>query len=409
MDKESFKSITNSFTLNITNSNIDSMRSKETVRKSIRIIKNGKMGISGSKSDIDFSILEKNANDLCDIDIPEGFIFPKGDKRDWDIVKKTFSNEEVSDIAEKTLNGMKSAYHDFIFSNKITYSENSVELKNSRGIDYSTKSNQLDIVLLYKHKNSSSIMDGFWVNSYYEMPDIETYIKKAEPFLYMHENQLQYNKDKAVIVFPEFTGAMPFRFLTKHINGELIKQGASALSGKVNEKLFSDKFTLSDLNYDSNNGICSAFDGDGFRRDEVKLPIFENGIFKKPLYDLKRAILFNEEPTGTSYRPYNQSAARSPNALYTDSIDKSLKDFDEAIIVMISSGGDFQDNGDISLPVQLAFLVKNGKIEGKMPQMMLTGSIDNLFNNDYIGALQDGLFDNSISRYTAFEMNIHKG
>ncbi|MCK4524086.1 hypothetical protein KAU15_04085, partial [candidate division WOR-3 bacterium] len=78
-------------------------------------------------------------------------------------------------------------------------------------------------------------------------------------------------------------------------------------------------------------------------------------------------------------------------------------------IPVMSAGGDFQDNGDISMPLQLAYLVRKGKFIGKIPQVILTTNIDNLFNNDYIGALKDGVFKNDINKYMAFRMSVNKG
>ena len=409
MEKELFKIKEKSFTVNITNSAIDSMREKKTVRKSARIIENGKMGISGSKSDIAFEELERKAKALCSIEIPEGFDFPAGKEGQWDIVNKRFSNENIVNIAEEVLGKMNKAYPDFIFSNKIYYTESNVDIKNSKGAHYRISVNELVIGLVYKHRDSTSIMDGFWFNAYYNEPDIESFVKRAEPFLTLHNRDIEIKNDKMKIIFPDFTNAMPFRFLSKHINGELYQRGASYFSNKRGEKLFGEKFTLTDINYIPEHGICSPFDGDGYVRETKELDIFKNGTFINPLYDIKGSVMFGTEPTGTSSRAYNQSASISPNMLNIPLTEKKLKDIDEGIIAMVTSGGDYQDNGDISIPLQLAFLVKNGEVKGKLPQLMLTGHIDNLFNNDYIGALQDGLFEDDLRKYTVFNMNVKQG
>lgn len=409
MEKELFSSNEKSFTVNITNSSIDSMREKNTVRKSVRVIDNGKMGISGSRSDMDFEKLEMRAKKLCSIEIPTGFNFPEGEKKQWNIIKHSFSNDDIVEIAESVLSSMNNAYPDFIFSNKVYYSQNNIQLRNSRGAEYSVNANELVLGLIYKHRESTSIMDGFWFNVYYDKPDIDEYVKRAEPFLRLHNNEVGLDRETIKVIFPDYTGAMPFRFLTKHINGELYQRGASYFSKKQGEKLFGEHFTLRDVNYMPEHGICSPFDGDGYMRAESELDIFTNGIFKNPLYDMKSAVMFNEQCTGTSSRAYNQSAAIGPNLLSVNSIDKTLKDIDEGVIAMVTSGGDFQDNGEISIPLQLAFLVKNGEIKGKLPQLMLRGHIDNLFNNDYIGALQDGLFEDDLRKYTVFRMNVKQG
>ncbi len=409
MDKEYFINKTKNVSLNIINTTIDSIREKNTIRKSVRVLKDGKMGISGSRSDLPFEELEQNAISMIDIELPKGFDFQEGSKREWNIIKKDFSNDEIMNIADNVLKQLKEKFPDYIFSNKIGYDHNSMNVKNSKNIDYTVETNGIYLAIIFKHKKSNSIMDGFLGKQYFDTPDVDEYIGNYSKYLTAFNNEVSFDKDKAIIVFPGYTNSMPYAFLTKHINGELYERGASYFSSKKNEKLFNDKFSMYDININKENGICNPFDADGFLRKEKELPIFENGVFKSPLYDLKRAIIYNTKPTGTSIRSYNTGSSIKPNFLFVPSIDKKLEDIDECIIPVMAAGGDFQDNGDISMPLQLAYLVRKGKFIGKIPQIILTANIDNLFNNDYIGALKDSFFKNDINKYMAFRMSVNKG
>lgn len=409
MEKEYFVSKTKNISLNIVNTKIDSIREKSTIRKSVRVLKDGKMGISGSRSDLPFEELEQNAISMIDIELPNGFAFQDGCKKEWDIIKRDFSNDEIVNIANNVLKQLKENFPDYIFSNKIGYEYSNVNVKNSKNMDYTVKTNGIYLAIIFKHKKSNSIMDGFLGKQYFDTPDIDEYIVNYSKYLSAFNNEVSFDKDNAIIVFPEYTNAMPYAFLTKHINGEFYERGASYFSSKKNKKLFSDRFSMYDINMDEENGICNPFDADGFLRKEKKIPIFKDGVFINPLYDLKKAIIYNTKPTGTSTRSYNTGSSINPNYLFVPSIDKKLEDIDECIIPVMSAGGDFQDNGDISMPLQLAYLVRKGKFIGKIPQVILTANIDNLFNNDYIGALKDGVFKNDINKYMAFRMSVNKG
>lgn len=409
MQKEYYTGKNKGFTVNIVNNQIDSVRKKETIRRSVRLNKDNVLGISGTQTDLEFSELEKRAEQSLSAGVPIEYSFPDGDSREWDIRQKKFEDEEILKITENILSKMTAAYPEFIFSNKIMYSDNMKYIKNTEGVDYTVKSNRLSIGLVWKHKESTGIMDGFWGNDYGTDIDTEQFVQRAKPFMEKFNTVKDIDDSSITVLFPEYTSSMPFRFLRAHINGESIQKGASYFKDNVGNKVFSDDFSLYDVNIHEDEGICSPFDGDGYRRDEKSLPVFENGVFVNPLYDLKRAQKYDKKPTGTSSRAYNSTTSISANLLMVPETDMYLKDIERAVIVLMSSGGDYQDNGDISMPVQLGYLVENGEITGRVPDIILTNNIDKLFNEHYIGALHDGLFEDRLSKYIGFKMNINKG
>ena len=65
-------------------------------------------------------------------------------------------------------------------------------------------------------------------------------------------------------------------------------------------------------------------------------------------------------------------------------------------------------DGNISLPVQVAFLYKDGKIVGRLPEFSLCGNMFDIFGKDYIGATSLGSIFKSLRRDTVIvtEMNV---
>ncbi|MCK4523748.1 hypothetical protein KAU15_02375 [candidate division WOR-3 bacterium] len=220
MEKEYFVSKTKNISLNIVNTKIDSIREKSTIRKSVRVLKDGKMGISGSRSDLPFEELEQNAISMIDIELPNGFAFQDGCKKEWNIIKKDFSNDEIMNIANSVLKQLKENFPDYIFSNKIGYEYSNINIKNSKSMDYTVKTNGIYLAIIFKHKKSNSIMDGYLGKQYFDTPDIDEYIANYSKYLSAFNNEVSFDKDKAIIVFPEYTNCVPYAFLTKHIDGE---------------------------------------------------------------------------------------------------------------------------------------------------------------------------------------------
>jgi len=153
----------------------------------------------------------------------------------------------------------------------------------------------------------------------------------------------------------------------------------------------------------------SPFDADGYMREQNTLNIVNAGKFMAPLYDMKRAAQYSKICTATSQRAYNGSTQIGSNFLTTGFSDKKLGSFDNAILVVMSSGGDFQDDGSVSTPVQLGYVLKNGKIVGKAPQIILNNSIEKIFGMDYIGTLKERMYRNTPLNYFAAKMNVKKG
>lgn len=408
MQKEFFRARNVETVINIVNTEIESLRKKEAIRKSARIFDNGSIGISASKADIPEQELEKKAHDALSLGVPVNYRLPEGSKGSWNTVKAEISDSELMSMTEKLIKQLKEKAPEFIFSNKVRYSVQDKNLTNSEGADYSLRQNSLGISLIIKKRGSGNIFDAFWGNEFFEMPDIDKFTDKMMEYLDAFDNPVDIEEGEHTVIFPGYEGTLPMSFFEKHINGELYEKGASFFKDSAGRKLFSEEFSLYDLNLDTDNCIASPFDAEGYVRKDSKLPIIENGEFKTVLYDIKRAAIFNRQPTGTSYRPYNGSTAIHSNFLWMPSCSRALKDIDRAIMIFISSGGDFQDNGSISMPVQLAYLVENGKITGRLPQMQANGSIDKMFSDGYIGALKDSMFDD-IHKYFALKMNIKKG
>ena len=63
-------------------------------------------------------------------------------------------------------------------------------------------------------------------------------------------------------------------------------------------------------------------------------------------------------------------------------------------------------NGDVGMPVQLAFLYEDGRLLGRLPELMLSGNIFRLLNEDFIGCAQEGPFNYSEEPLMACNMRV---
>lgn len=174
-------------------------------------------------------------------------------------------------------------------------------------------------------------------------------------------------------------------------NGENVARGISPLCGKIGERIAPDLFTLHDDPFFSDNVEARPFDDEGVRVSAK--PVIEAGILKGYLHDLKSAAKMKAAPTGNGFRfsTWTQGIQFAPNPQFASMVclggDSSL----EAMIAAVDYGvivdyvlgfhsGNIT-NGDYSMNVGVGFLVKKGKVEGRVMDAMVAGNVYRDFPN----------------------------
>ena len=94
--------------------------------------------------------------------------------------------------------------------------------------------------------------------------------------------------------------------------------------------------------------------------------------------------------------------------LYLVATAKSMKELvpGKAIFVVMAAGGDATPDGHFATPVQMAYLMENGELVGRLPDISVAGDFFDLFGKDYLGTVHHDPLKGSI--LTAFEMDVEK-
>jgi predicted Zn-dependent protease len=85
---------------------------------------------------------------------------------------------------------------------------------------------------------------------------------------------------------------------------------------------------------------------------------------------------------------------------------KTLLGAEKAIYIAITSGGDITTEGVVGMPVQLAFLVENGKITARVTDFAASANIKDMLGADFIGVSDKDIFDAVDSEVLVTKMNI---
>ena len=179
-----------------------------------------------------------------------------------------------------------------------------------------------------------------------------------------------------VIVAPSALGILIDPLLSA-MSGKVLNKGLSVLKGKQDEQIVSPMITLYDdpLRKDGN-----SFTSDDEGTVARSLPLVEKGVFKNFIFDCAEASIFGTMSTG--------HAARGVGALPTPSFSNvclelgsssrdELFNYSDTVVLLCEGLGEGQSNvlaGDFSVLGSSAFLIKKGKIIGRIKDMMFSGN-----------------------------------
>ena len=186
------------------------------------------------------------------------------------------------------------------------------------------------------------------------------------------------------VLFTPFAAAFTLGGLFKTIlSGQAVVQKSSPLADKLGEKLFDERFTLTE---DPTIGVSAcSFDDEG--TPTSKKTLIENGTIKQFYWDRLWAARGGTNSTGNGFRGgLSRPGTRLANTCIaggSTSIEDLIAGIEEGIIVdqVLGAGQSNQLAGEFSVNLDLGYKVENGQIVGRLKNTMVAGSIFEAFNN----------------------------
>ena len=108
-----------------------------------------------------------------------------------------------------------------------------------------------------------------------------------------------------------FTHAATLDLLTAllpAVSGKSLEKNISPLIGKEGEPVLGSHVTIWDDGLREFGSASAPFDGEGMPRRRT--PVFEQGVFRNFLFDLKTAAATNRKPTASASRTYDSRPCR---------------------------------------------------------------------------------------------------
>ncbi|MBO4916024.1 MAG: hypothetical protein J5449_12575 [Oscillospiraceae bacterium] len=387
MEKEFIREMQSSVTLNVTAGKIDSFRQIDKTTGTVRVYENDCIGVAGCLGEPDEAELTERAKEALSFGIP----YPCA--LEGALEKEELHEEEIIPVPEfipvmqRFLDRLGERCPKFALSNKIMLGYQKSEYRNSLGRRLTSSGRQLAVELVVQNRGSGNLFDTFlgWAGDRFDEEALMAQFGKEYDAFY---TPVDIGPGRYPVVFEAHS---LFGAFQRHFVSDLYATGASLLSGKMGSRVFSEKLTVKDdMNPQTSHGAC-FFDAEGCVGPDLRPSFVENGVLKGVLTTKKSAGVYGLPNLGTADAAYDGVPDIGFHGLYLEPTARSLGELvpGKAVFVVIASGGDATPDGHFATPVQMAYLMENGELVGRLPAINVSGGFFELFGKDYIGAVRD--------------------
>ncbi len=404
MEKELLKETQHSVALNVTAGQIDSYRELEKTTGTVRVYENGCIGVAGCLGEPDEEALTAQAKEALSFGIPypcrlEGAA-EITELHDREIIPVQDLIPTMKDFLER----LGALCPRMALSNKIRLVHGTTEYRNSLGRRLLSSGGYLSIELLGQNRGSGNLFDMVfsWQGEHFDPEMILAEFKRQYDAFY---TPADIEAGRLPVV------AMPqdlFGTALQHFIGDLYAAGASLLSGRLGEKVFSGKLSFCDDMNPDTSFETSFFDAEGCVGKDYRPILVENGVLTGLLTTKKTAGQYGLPNSGTANAPYDGVPSVGFHSFFLTKTAETLKELvpGKAVLMFLASGGDMTPDGHFVTPAQLAFLLEDGKLAGRLPEISVGGDFFDMLGKDYIGTVYDWPFKKS--QLAAVMMDVKK-
>ena len=395
MIKELYQQTVREVSLNVSAGRVDSLRSKRITKSGCRVYDNGYIGVAGclgQPTADTWAAAEQALARKVPAAPPE-----TGKERVREQGEALIPAEEFRAGCEELLATLRAEFPDFVLSNKLQMMDVEMRLENDGGLKYVDRKRSYAMILVVKQVGSPNMFDSHLLGVSRRF-DREGWLAQARQVLTAHRTLLPMPEGERFLILDSAMGdaLQNFSILDKALSGREYLAGTSLFQGKLGQQLFDPRVTLS---YDVAGTEWLARDDIFFDKEGTTLPgdrvdLIENGVLKTLETNKKYAAQLGLASTGGAFGDYDSAPALAALPLILASTGETLAQLTagrDCILPLIASGGEWTDAGDYATPVQCAYLYRDGKLVGRLPEFNLAVKLNDLFGKDFVGVSTDRL------------------
>lgn len=320
--------------------------------------------------------------------------------------KNAFADASTLNSFKEALEYLSGKYTNFIFSGQCSVSNKKISLNSSYGVDLSTEGGVTEWYFIYQKKGSGNMMDGY-LQGVSVTDNILRSIQNQELFIQGTLKSAKMQSGRIPVLLAD--AKAPMKKLTESFHVNKYKENAALYSNKLGQKLFHEKVTLLDSACDLASGQLLYFDGEGVVRNH-DLELISSGRFQNLIADLRFGKKFGMPSSGNGIRPYNRGVNLDFRALNIQKQHRKwidiVRDLPLCLVAFLSVGGDSNDLGEYSAPVQVGYVFQFGELVGLAPQVSIKTSVDQYLGTALVDVSSDGFTPDMTSACIVSEMDV---
>ncbi|MFZ5950019.1 MAG: TldD/PmbA family protein [Candidatus Rifleibacteriota bacterium] len=360
---------------------------------SIRAIKNGKLSFAYTRNLIDPDELLQNAVDSLHAGVSADFSFPATsgtvDLPTFDKSVEDISSSQLVDECQRICDSLNETGGEVGASAGTEIKR--IRVMNSAGTDLRLVSGASHVYGRLGFPGTGSTIGRIIASRAFATMD-DAVVKDIASTFIASRNEVKVRGGRMKVLFmPNSMYSLIWR-INAAVNARNIFEKTSPLTGRLGEKVFSEKLTICDDSHDDSGRSARSCDDEGVATKKICL--FDRGVFKNFFSDLKYSEKLNVESTGHGYRvaqwqndplPLNPAPA-AMNLRFSPgekTVAELIRSMDRGIIVEVCLGAHSGNiiNGDLSIGGCPAMYVENGEIKGRASDIMVAGNIYDMFKN----------------------------
>lgn len=359
----------------------------ESKGKALRVINKGRIGFSSSTGSEGFDSMVEKAVATSEFGSEAAFDFPEKIKSTgkekiniYDVKVVDKSIEEMIKIGEDIIERMKDFDRKLRGDVTILKNYSEVQYLNSRGGNFSYNKTAITYsVMVQKIKNKDMLMVYSSFESGEDNLNAEELTSEIIENLKWGDKIVPLRSGKMPVIFTPKAALVLILPVISGLNGKMVLKKISPLTNQKNKKLWSDLITLySDGIIDFALG-SAPFDDEGIEMKRV--PLVEKGEIKNFYYDLQTAGMAGVDSTGNGLRSGipSEPVPDISNLVMEEgkvSFTEMIEDIQEGIVIdqVLGLGQGNIISGAFSNNVQLGYKIEQGKIVGRVKDVMIAGN-----------------------------------
>lgn len=366
--------------------------------QALRIIKDKKIGFTAMYGKTAIEDMINNALEVLRFSPEVKFDFPQKDNSSEEI-NTANTNEEIDALisfckikGEEIIETISSATESGSLLVDISFdvTNQSESLSNSKDLNYSYSNQFYSFSINLRETLENDFVEIFSAVTDNSFLEHKNYVKEALNLYLLSKNHAKIKSGSYPVLFTSKASKELIGIVEMALNGKLINQKSSPWHDKLGKKVLSPLISIKQepkVGY-----MARAVDDEGSTVKSLKL--VNNGILENFYFDLSSAsrrgsgtLPTGTQSTGNGFKD-SLTSQPEPNLLNmiinsgTKSLEQIIKNIDYGLLVDQTMGGLSSNvSGEISVNVDLGFLIEKGEIVGRVKDTMVSGNVYSALSN----------------------------